>query len=239
MKKSIKKSAKGKSYTYKIIIACLLIFLVLLLRYTGIINYVSLETVKANKAYLVDLVAKQYVWFVFVYLALFIGASFLSIPITVILSIMAGFFFGVFTGALYVNIGTVLGSTLSFITFRYLLGGFVKEKYKDKLADFNAHIKKHGYSYLLSLQLFPATPSFLINTLSGLTQISLWTFIWTTSIGIIPGSLVYTFSGQELAKIESTRDLLSWPILVIFVLLALISLLPIFLNRFFNKKYKI
>jgi len=58
-------------------------------------------------------------------------------------------------------------------------------------------MKKHGgHLYLLTLRLMPVFPFFLINILTGLINIPLRTFIWTTSLGIIPGSLVYAFAGS-------------------------------------------
>jgi uncharacterized membrane protein YdjX (TVP38/TMEM64 family) len=77
------------------------------------------------------------------------------------------------------------------------------------------------------LQLLPATPTFLINTLAGLTSISLWTFVWTTFVGIIPGSLLYTYAGQKLYTITSLWDIFSVPVILIFVLLALSALIPV------------
>jgi len=147
------------------------------------------------------------------------------------LNLLGGFLFGALVAALYVNIGTTIGSTLSFLTFRYFLGAYVQERYKDKLVDLNAHIKKNGARYLLILQIFPVTPSFLINTLSGLTKIRLWTFVWTTSVGILPGSLVYTFAGRQLGIIESTKDILSWPMVVALILLACMAFLPLIIKK--------
>lgn len=217
---------------YKVFIAVLFVCFVFALQYFDVGQYVSLEKIKENKHYLVQLVSHHYLLSVFMYVLIFTMASFLSVPITIILNLIAGFFFGAFTGAVYVNIGTTLGSTMSFLMFRYLLGDFVRVKYAQKLKNFNSHMKKNGYRYLLSMQIFPATPTFFINTLAGLTSISLWTFIWTTSLGIFPGSLVYTFAGQQLSKIESTAGILSWQIIVLLVLLGLLALLPIMLKRF-------
>jgi len=227
---------KLNQHKSKIVLAFLFVILVIVLRYMGLGEHISLEKIKQNREYLIHFVSQNYTLSVCIYLLVFITASFLSIPITVMLNIAAGLFFGALPGALYANIGTTIGATCSFLLFRYLLGDFVKEKYSAKLKELNAHIEQYGYSYLLSLQLFPATPTFLINTLAGLTSVSLWTFIWTTSVGILPGSLVYTFAGHQLSKLESAKDVLSLPIILVLILLGLVSLLPIVLARFFNKK---
>ncbi|MFC1841827.1 TVP38/TMEM64 family protein [Candidatus Dependentiae bacterium] len=215
----------------KIILAIIIVGLVIVLRFIGIGEYTSLESIKANKEYLVQLVSQNYVLSIVIYLAIFTVASFFSLPITIALNLFAGFFYGVFWGALLVNIGTTLGCTLAFLTFRYLLRDFVLQKHAAKMKNFNEHVAKYGYSYLLSAQIFPATPMFLINLFSGLSSVTLWTFIWTTSLGILPGSLVYVFAGQQLTKIESARDILSLPIISALVLLGLLSLLPVIASR--------
>jgi len=224
------------AYKTRIFIAIGFVVLLILLRYVGISNYVSLEAIKANAVYIKNFISYNYALSVFIYIIILMLASFFSIPITVILNLVAGFFYGAIVGALYVNIGVTLGATLSFFAFRYLLGSFVQDRYAEKLKNFNKNIEKNGYSYLLSLQLFPATPTMLINICSGLTLLKPWTFIWTTSLGILPGSLIYTFAGQQLSKIENTRAILSWPIIIVFIMLAFASLLPVLLHRFFNNK---
>ena len=87
------------------------------------------------------------------------------------------------------------------------------------------------------MQILPATPTFLINALGGLTTVSLWTFIWTTSIGILPGSLVYTFAGQQLGKIESVKEILSWHLILVLILLSVLAILPAVIGKIMGNKW--
>lgn len=224
------------NYKAKFFLLLAFIFLILILRYIGLEKYISFEKIKLYQYFLINFVSQNYFLSVLIYLFVFSISIVLFIPIAVIMNLVAGLLFGFFWGTIYVNIATVSGSSLVFLIFRYLLGDFVNKKHSDRIKNFNENIKKNGASYLLSMQLFPATPVFLINTLSGLTQISLWTFIWTTSIGILPGSLIYVYMGQQFLKMESTKDMLSWPIILIIILLGLLSLLPVLFSRFFNNK---
>ena len=220
-----------------IVVLILFVALVITLQYVGFKNFLTLEKIKAQKYILQHFVTQNYFLAVLSFISFFILASFLSIPITILLNLLAGFLFGTIPGALYVNIGTTAGCTLAFLTFRYFLGSYVKERYGHKLKDFNTHIKKYGYSYLLSMQILPATPMFLINALGGATSLSIWTFIWTTSVGILPGSLVYTFAGKELGKIESAKDILSWQIVFLLFLLAFIAILPALISKIIGNKW--
>lgn len=215
----------------RLIIVFIFIALIIIIQYIGFNTVFSLENIKAKKDYLFNFVQQNYFKSVIAYISFFILCSFLSIPVTIVLNLLAGFLFGAIIGAFYVNIGTTVGGTLSFLVFRYFLGVYIQDRYKDQLKEFNKHIEKEGYNYLLMLQIFPATPTFLINSLSGLTKLRLWTFVWTTSVGIFPGSLIYTFAGQQLGKIESTKDILSWPIIVSLILLSLLALLPLVIRK--------
>jgi len=223
----------------RIFIAVAIILLVIFLQYIGIGKYLSLEKIQANKEHLQSFVANNYLFSVAMFTLFFIFCSFFSIPVTIILNLVAGFLFGTIAGTIYVNIGTTVGCVLAFLTFRYLLGFLVRERYREKLKKFDKHIKKYGHSYLLSLQIFPATPMFLINVLAGLTNLSVWTFAWTTSLGILPGSLVYIYSGKQLGEIESLKDIVSWPVILALVFLGLLAFLPVLVRKFNHKKFPV
>lgn len=219
----------------RILMIAIFVVVVVLLYYFLIKDYFTLENLKLHRGYIKQIVNQNYMMSVVFYILSCIFASLFYIPITVILTIAAGFLFGAIVGVIYSNIGVTVGALLAFLTFRYFLGYWIQERYADKLAHFNKYIKKYGYSYLLMLQFLPFTPTFLINSLSGITKLSVWTFVWTTSIGILPGSLIYTFAGQKLATIESTKELFTWPVITLLLLLSLLSVLPVLINKSYRK----
>ena len=65
----------------------------------------------------------------------------------------------------------------------------MERKFGDRLEPFQKGFARNAFSYLLTLRLIPLFPFFLVNLVSGLTRISLGTYILATAIGIIPGSL--------------------------------------------------
>ena len=115
------------------------------------------------------------------------------------------------------------------------LGAKLQEKYADKLARFNKELQENGYSYLLTLRFIPLFPFWMINLFAGLTNIPLRTYAWTTAVGIFPGSFVYTFMGSRLNDINSPKDLLSFEILLAFVLLGLFALTPTIIKKVRNR----
>ncbi len=55
-----------------------------------------------------------------------------------------------------------------------------------------------GWPGLLVLRLVPIVAFTVINWAAGLTRIPRWTFLWTTALGILPGAILFTFSGMGL-----------------------------------------
>lgn len=214
-------------YNKQLIFAGIILSVFLVVYYCAIHQYITRDQLIKHAHYLHAIVAQYYIPAVIFYCLFFIAATVLYLPITILLTIAGGFLFGIGYGLLYATLSATLGSTIVFLLVRYLIGNFVQKRYKNQLATFNEALERHGYNYLLMLQLLPATPTFLINTLAGLTSISLWTFVWTTFVGIIPGSLLYTYAGRKLYTITSLWDIFSVPIILIFILLALSALIPV------------
>ncbi len=225
-----------KGYQKKILIILILLALIILTRAAGISEYLTFENLQKNKTQLQYFVENNYPQAVVGFILTYIAVAGLSLPGATILTLSGGFLFGTLPAAIYANVGATLGAAAAFIFARYLVGHWFQEKYQEKLNKFNQELALNGFSYLLTLRFIPIFPLFLINILAGLTQIPLRTFIWTTSAGILPGSLVYTFAGSQLNTIESPQDIFSVKILIAFLLLALFALVPAVYNYFKRKR---
>lgn len=176
-----------------------------------------------------QLVATNYWEAVTIYTAVYgilIAASF---PIVMPLTILGGYAFGTWLGTIYSLLAAVSGSIVVFALFRYVFGQAVQRRYSKQLAWFNQKVSDHGSSYLLVLH-FLLVPYSIINVLAAITPISWWTFMWTTLVGSFPILLIYAFAGKQLNTIKSTGDILSPSIIVLFIVLILLSLLPIIIK---------
>jgi uncharacterized membrane protein YdjX (TVP38/TMEM64 family) len=213
-----------------------LVAVVILIRVTGLSRYLTLENLQAQKNNLQDFVGNNYWLSVVSFIALYIVVAGLSLPGATIMTLGGGFFFGALLAALYVNVGATSGAVLAFLFSRYVAGTWVQNKYPKKLSRFNHEVAQHGSRYLLTLRFIPLFPFFLINIFAGLTKISLKTFIWTTSLGIFPGSLVYSFAGSQLTTLKSVHNIFSYKIITAFCVLGLFVLAPRFLAPL-RKKY--
>lgn len=215
------------------------ILLIIAIRFSGVHNYVTLETFQQKRLRLLHIVADHYVPSVLVYIAIYILIVVCAIPLAGLGTALGGFLFGIVPGAVYANIGATVGGAIFFLIVRYAFGAVLQERYKIPLQKFNDQMHRYGgVFYLIPFRFIVAVPFFVENILLGLTKISLWTFIWTTSIGIFPGSLVYTYAGRQLATMTHLRDIFSFPILFAFFLLALLAIIPFALRWYWTRKEK-
>ncbi|MCK4650790.1 TVP38/TMEM64 family protein [Candidatus Babeliales bacterium] len=224
-----------KLNTKRIIIALTFIAAILIANFSSISNYLTFQNFKLHTTHLIKIVNNNYATSACIYTLLYFVASILMLPVIAILLIAGGFLFGIISTCIYVNVGCTLGATISFLISRYILGNKIQEKYKNKLEKFNKNFKENGAFFLLAIRFIPILPFFLPNLLAGLTNLRLLTFVWTTSLGIIPASIVYAFAGNQLHLINNPYDIISYKILLIFLLLIFLATLPIFFNKIRNK----
>ena len=189
-------------------------------------KYLTLESLKANRARLEDLRGAHAFLFAAVFVLVYVIQTAFSLPGAAILSLAAGAIFGVLQGTLFVVSGATVGAILAFLVSRTLLRDWVVKKFGARMEGIDRGLRENGLSYLLFLRLVPAFPFFLVNLACGVTGLPLRTYALGTLFGIMPGSLVYVNAGASLAAIESVSQVASPRVLGSFALLGLFALLP-------------
>lgn len=189
-------------------------------------QYLSLESLKSNRDQLRAFYDANAVTMVAAFIGVYIVTVALSLPGATILTLCAGAIFGSVTGTLVVNVGATIGAMLAFLVARFLLRDWVEKKFGAKLKPFNDGFSKNAINYILFLRLVPLFPFFLVNLVSGLTQIRLPVYFFGTMFGILPGTFVYANAGSNLASINQLSDIASLEVLGAFALLGLFALIP-------------
>jgi len=195
--------------------------------YLDLKQYVSLEVLKANRDRLLAFTEANYTSAVLIYILIYCLQTAFSLPGATIFTLAGGFLFGSVAGTLYVNIAATVGATLAFLAARYLLRDWVERKVGNRLASIQEGFAKNAFSYLLTLRLIPLFPFFLVNLVSGLTRMTVGTFMAATAIGIIPASFVFANAGRQLGSINSLSEIASPRVLGSFALLGVMALVPI------------
>ncbi|AJC48633.1 TVP38/TMEM64 family protein [Allofrancisella guangzhouensis] len=160
-----------------------------------------------------------------------------SVPGATVMTLLGGFLFGLFPGVVWVILGATIGSCLIFLAVKTAFGESLKTKASGSIEKLRNGFEDNAFNYLLTLRLIPIFPFFAINIACGALGIRLSTFFWATLIGIIPGSLIYTWVGTGLGfALQQDKELNMSVIFELqFILpiigLAILSLVPVIYRK--------
>lgn len=168
---------------------------------SGIHKYLSLQTLVDSRESLRDWVVQHHASALALFALSYALLVALSIPGALLLTIMAGFLFGAVIGGMVTVVAATLGATLLFLAARTSLGEGLRGRAGPWLEKFRAGFQEDATSYLLFLRLVPVFPFWLVNLAPALLGVDLVTFIWTTAVGILPGTFAYAFAGAGLDSV--------------------------------------
>ena len=83
-------------------------------------HYLSLETIKANRDALLSFADRNFIAALAIAFVVYAGATALSLPGGLVLSLAMGFIFGRWVGTVLVVVAATVGATLVFLAARYL-----------------------------------------------------------------------------------------------------------------------
>ncbi|EER45437.1 Tlg2-vesicle protein [Histoplasma capsulatum var. duboisii H88] len=138
---------------------------------------------------------------------------------------IAGFIFGVWKGWLIYGIGTVLGSTCSFIVSRTLLSSFVHRlmEHDKRFAALALTLKYDGLKLLCMIRLCPLPYSICNGAISTFPTVHPLTYGLATTI-ISPKLLVPTFIGSRLRILAQNGETMSAGSKAINIISILVSM---------------
>jgi uncharacterized membrane protein YdjX (TVP38/TMEM64 family) len=134
---------------------------------------------------------------VLVYGAIYVVATVALIPGS-LLTIGAGFLYGIWGGTALVLPASVLGATLAFALGRTLARGWVSERVSTspRLSAVDAAIGESSFTVVFLLRLSPAVPFTLLNYFLGVTRARLRDYVLASATGMIPGIFLYVYIGS-------------------------------------------
>lgn len=225
-------------FPFRLLVFLALAGAVIVLYASGAGHWLNITQLKAHRDAWLALVHAHFLVALICSLTLYTLLVAISLPIADALTLLCGMLFGVWTGTLVVVIAASLGSTLALLLIRYLAADVVRARIraKSRTQRFLDGFNRHADSYLLFMRLVPVFPFWLVNIVVALTDIPAWRFLLFTLIGILPGSFVYANVGANIARIDSMHDMVSPRVLLALGLLALLSLLPMFVRVFLRQR---
>jgi uncharacterized membrane protein YdjX (TVP38/TMEM64 family) len=174
---------------------------------------------------LLDRVASFGVWAPVLFVTLYVLATVLLIPGSV-LTLGAGAVFGLGWGFVWVTLGANLGAQAAFLIGRFVARDWVSRKIADHagFAAIDRVVGDEGWKIVGLTRLSPVFPFTFLNYAFGLTGVSLRHYAAATFIGMIPGTILYVYLGALAnAGIKNKdRTPAQWAMLIVGLLAAVI-----------------
>lgn len=163
-----------------------------------LLNY---ETLAANRDALVAWRDENAVLAALTYVAVYIVAVAFSVPGAVWLTIGGGFLFGTLGAAALTVVAATIGASVIFLAARSSLGFLLHQKAGPWLARVEREFREGEVSFLLIMRLVPVVPFFIANLAPAFLDVRFRNFVWTTFVGIIPGTAVFASIGAGLGDV--------------------------------------
>jgi uncharacterized membrane protein YdjX (TVP38/TMEM64 family) len=164
-------------------------------------HHLSLAALAENRDVLKAYVATHLIEAILIYMALYVAATALSIPVGAVLSITGGFLFGWVISAPVTVVAAVAGAAIVFEIVRTSFGAALAERAGPLVQKLQRGFAENAFSLLLFLRLAPVFPFCAVNAVSGLCRVPLRTFVLATLIGIIPASIAFALIGSGLDRV--------------------------------------
>ena len=162
------------------------------------------------------------IWAPGIYLIIYLGIVIVSIPATPF-GIVAGIIFGSILGITLIIIGASLGSALTFLIARYFARDAVSKwmEHNPRFQRLDRLIETHGTIIVIITRLVPLFPFNILNYGFGLTKIPFKTYIIWSTIGMIPGTVVFV-GGSDAIYQSLTTGTIPWELTILIISMILL-----------------
>lgn len=201
-------------------------------------KYLSMEMLQQHYQSLLDYTHQHLIVSTVIFMLAYILIVAFSIPGATIMTLLGGFLFGIFPGALWVILSATIGATVVFLAVKSAFGESLQRRAGGNIEKLRQGFSHNAFNYLLTLRLIPIFPFFIINIACGVLGVRLKAFFWGTLLGIIPGSVIYVWVGTGLGFAPQQGEQLNMGIIfqpqfiLPIIALALLSLVPMIRKKF-------
>ena len=161
------------------------------------------------------------------------------------LTIGGGFLFGVAIGAPATVIGATIGACILFLVAKSSLGETLKSISGPFLSKMEEGFNENAISYLFTIRLIPVFPFAVANIAPAILGAKFRDYAFTTLLGIIPGTIAYSWIGSGLrgtlldaaktGEVIDTGAIVSAAgknMLPAFIALAVVAMIPVVYKKF-------
>ena len=142
-----------------------------------------------------------------IYIAAYTVAAVLVIP-GAILTLAAGFIFGVPIGVILVSVASLMGAAAAFLVGRFLARDWVTQRIADfpSFRALDKATRHEGFNIVLHTRLSPLFPFNLLNYAFGLTAVRFRDYVLASWIGMAPAIVLYVYIGSVAKSLADLTD---------------------------------
>lgn len=211
----------------RIVLLFLIIAAILAIRYTGATRYLEQDALR-------ELILGYGALAPVIYMLVYTVAPALFLP-GLPITIAGGILFGPFWGVVYTITSATAGACVAFLISRYIARDWVERKLRSpRWRRLDTGVEQHGWKIVAFTRLIPLFPFNLLNYAFGLTKIRFLHYALTTFLCMLPACIAFIVFSSSLLDLLKGR--VSPAFVVGLGLVILVSLIPLFYNRYKMKK---
>jgi uncharacterized membrane protein YdjX (TVP38/TMEM64 family) len=143
-------------------------------------------------------------WGTVLFGATYVPAALLFVPGS-LLTLAAGFLFGLVKGTVIVSLGSTAGAAAAFLVGRNVAHQWVVRRLagRPRLAAIRRAVETEGFKIVLLTRLSPLFPYNALNYAFGLTSVPVGRYILASWIGMLPGTIMYVYVGTAAKSLQA------------------------------------
>jgi uncharacterized membrane protein YdjX (TVP38/TMEM64 family) len=165
---------------------------------SGLYRELTLEALVRHRADVDAFVTDHFVGALATYVAIYITAVSLSVPIAVLMSVTGGLLFGTALGGLAALASATTGATIVFLIARSAFGEWLIGRFGARARKLAHAFCADAFNYLLFVRLIPLFPFWLVNLVPALAGVALAPYLAATMLGMAPVTFAFAFFGSSL-----------------------------------------
>ncbi len=161
-----------------------------------------------------------------VFVLVYIVVATFGLPATPV-TLAGGILFGTGLGSLLNWLGATLGATGTYLLARLVGGDALRGLLGGQAARLDLLAGQQGFSTLFRLRLLPVIPFNALSFTAALSGIGIRPYVAATGLGILPGTIIYTyFAGSLVSGVSGASGTARMNLIIASVLLLTLSFLP-------------
>ena len=173
---------------------------------SGVTQLLDLDRLAASRHWLHAAVDENQARAIVIAIATYIACVVVSVPASLVLSMMCGFLFGTVTGALVAIGSATTGASIVFAIGRHAARDVILKRAGGRLARFAEGFRRDAFGYVAFLRLLPLFPFWMTNLAPAAFGVPMRTFVLATLVGLTPGAFIYAATGAGFDALVEAHE---------------------------------